>query len=581
MDMSQSPRHLAWLALSFLCGILTHHSLFRRVELDRYPLQVASAFVAIYFALVKSLGSSPYGDYSYSASFAVTVTFISGLSLSTLVHRALFHPLKRFPGPFAARLSKFWATIQTAEARGQWYKFSRQLHAEYGDYVRIGPRDLSITDPDAIIPILGPSAKTSKGPFYGSLEQSVHTTLDKDFHRQRRRVWDNGFKVALEGFAPRIEAITDDLLSVLARHSQSGTPVPFNEMAQRFSFDVMCALAFGKPGGYLNGKSTVEDESIFKSIYESLEMIGLFLHTPWMIKMLEIFSVLPGPMKRLKDWSSAKVQVRKQMKNPQADLMGHLMAHTRNDAAGRTLLDAEARLIIGAGSDTAAGALAIIFAYLATHPAHLSRLRAEVAPALAPGGAYTCLRPTLPLLDATINECLRLHPPVLWASSRVTGPSGLHIPKTTETEQLLQSPAGTSLATETKTTTTTTTTYIPPNTIVSIPPCGITRDPRNFVDPDAFRPERWTEQQSHLIRRREAFIPFLIGPYQCPGKGLAMMELRSAVARTVARFDVVWMDGEGRSLAGWLDEIKDHFTMGVPRLRLGFKELGSGLEKEG
>ncbi|KAL0256524.1 hypothetical protein SLS55_008919 [Diplodia seriata] len=518
MDMSRSPRYVAWLALSFLCGILTHHSLFRRVELDR--------------------------------------------------------------------LSKFWATFQTAKTRGQWYKFNRQLHAEYGDYIRIGPRDLSITDPDAIIPILGPSAKTSKGPFYGALEQSVHTTLDKEFHRQRRRVWDNGFKVrfsgaqaydillravqvALEGFAPRVEAITDDLLWVLARHSHSGTPVPFNEMAQRFSFDIMCALAFGEPAGYLTGKTTVDDESIFKSMYDSLDVIGLFVHTPWMIKTLETCSGLPGPMKRLRDWSAAKVERRKQMKDPQSDLMGHLMAHTRNDVAGRTLLNAESRLIIGAGSDTAAGALTIIFAYLATHQEHLSRLRAEVIPALAPGGAYTCLRPTLPFLDATINECLRLHPPISWASSRVTGPSGLHIPRTTMSADEAGQPGTNS--------TTTSSTYIPPNTIVSIPPCGIMRDPRNFVDPDAFRPERWTTEP-RLIKRREAFIPFLTGPYQCPGKGLAMMELRSAVARTVAQFDVVWMDEEGKDLAAWSDRIKDHFTMGLPGLKLGFRELE--LERE-
>lgn len=180
-----------------------------------------------------------------------------------------------------------------------------------------------------------------------------------------------------------------------------------------------------------------------------------------------------------------------------------------------------------------------------------------MAPALATG-AYTCVRPALPLLDATINECLRLHPPVTWASSRVTGPAGLHIPRATAADGL-----------------TTTTTYIPPDTIVSIPPCAVARDPRNFVDPHAFRPERWTTEP-HLVRRREAFMPFLIGPYQCPGKGLAMMELRSAVARTVARFDVVWMDEEGRSLAQWADGIKDHFTMGVPRLRLAFKERREG-----
>lgn len=58
-----------------------------------------------------------------------------------------------------------------------------------------GPRELSIADPEAIVPVLGSASRTSKGPFYGSMEQSLHTTRNKEFHRLRRRVWDNAFKV--------------------------------------------------------------------------------------------------------------------------------------------------------------------------------------------------------------------------------------------------------------------------------------------------------------------------------------------------------------------------------------------------
>ncbi|KAK7725396.1 hypothetical protein SLS57_003873 [Botryosphaeria dothidea] len=529
--------------LPFLTGVLTHQGLFRRFELDRYPLQVASASILLYLTLVQVLGFSSYAHAPYTTAFAQFASFFLGLCLSTAVHRAAFHPLKRFPGPFAARLSKFWAVRQAARTRGSWYKFNHELHTKYGDYVRVGPRELSITDPDAILPILGPSAKTSKGPFYGSLEQSVHTTLDKEFHRQRRRVWDNGFKFALVDFAPRIEAATDELLSVLAQGSRSGLLVDFKDTIQRYSFDVMCTLAFGEPMGYLTGKTTAQDESIFKSIHDSLDMIALFVHTPWIIKIMEVCSVIPGPIKRLNDWSATKVGLRKKMKNPQPDIIGHLMKHTQDDAKGQTLLNAESRLIIGAGSDTAAGALAMIFTYLANHPSHSSALRAELLAAFATN-TYSCLRP-LPLLDATINEVLRLHPPVTWASSRVTPTDGLRIPNKNI--------------------------HLPPNIIVSLPPCGVMRDPRNFVDPHAFRPERWTTRPE-LVKNKVAFMPFLMGPYACPGKGLAMMEIRCAVARCVERFEVVWEEDLG--LGEWLQGVKDHFTMGVPRCRLGFRERG-------
>lgn len=96
-------------------------------------------------------------------------------------------------------------------------------------------------------------------------------------------------------------------------------------------------------------------------------------------------------------------------------------------------------------SDTAAGALTMIFAYLSNHPSHTALLRAEIDEALATS-TYSCLRP-LPFLDATINEVLRLHPPITWGSSRVTPPEGLQIGNT----------------------------YIPPATIISLPPRGIAR----------------------------------------------------------------------------------------------------------
>lgn len=57
-----------------------------------------------------------------------------------------------------------------------------------------GPRELVIFDSAAITPILGFASVTKKGPFYDSMETSVNTTRDREFHRKRRRIWDNAFK---------------------------------------------------------------------------------------------------------------------------------------------------------------------------------------------------------------------------------------------------------------------------------------------------------------------------------------------------------------------------------------------------
>lgn len=100
-----------------------------------------------------------------------------------------------------------------------------------------------------------------------------------------------------------------------------------------------------------------------------------------------------------------------------------------------------------------------------------------------------------------------------------------------------------------------------------MPPFAINRDARNFVDPDSFIPERWTDRPG-LVLNKSAFNPFSTGPYNCVGKGLAMMELRSVVRRVVNEFDLVLPEGFVEQ-AYW-DAIKEHFTAGPPRQLVRF-----------
>lgn len=86
-----------------------------------------------------------------------------------------------------------------------------------------------------------------------------------------------------------------------------------NDISQRYSFDVMCTLAFGKDMGYLDGTADAADEAIFKEIQNSLDIIGLLVHIPWILKVLEKLSKYVGPMKMYNDWSADKVGLRKEV----------------------------------------------------------------------------------------------------------------------------------------------------------------------------------------------------------------------------------------------------------------------------
>lgn len=234
------------------------------------------------------------------------------------------------------------------------------------------------------------------------------------------------------------------------------------------------------------------------------------------------------------------------MKDTKLDLISHLMAGTPDDAAGRELLYGESRLIISAGSETTSTAMTFIFMHLATHPSYMRALRKEFR---ANAANFSC-QTALPLLDAVIQESMRLWPSVFFGSQRVTPAEGLTINER----------------------------FIPGNMIIQMPHFPLLRDARNFVQPDEFVPERWTDRPD-MVLNKQAYMPFSTGPYNCAGKSLAMMELRSVIGRVVSEFDVVLPD-DFVAEEYW-DGILDHFTAGPPSQDVKFVKVDESVQKEG
>jgi cytochrome P450 len=528
-----------------LTAILIHETVLRRVEVDHLTLPILA---------VSSIG---YLGLTYLAGFlpatTLFLTFWSSLWIYIGLYRVFFHPLRNYPGPLGARLSKWYTVNSVVKTRWHYCRIQQEMQKQYGDYVRTGPRELTIFDPGALQALLGSQSKTTKGPFYDILDKSLNLNRDRVWHRQRRNVWDNAYKKSLPHATPQIEEICDQLLDRLRK--AAGKPVPLLETMTYFSYDVMCALAFGKPPGFTAGKSSAAAEHILNTLTQSISAMGIMYHMPWLMNALAVLTSLAGPMKDWTDWSASQVKARMavsqmctipllehtdiiQIKDAPIDLMGELIKNTSDDDAGHALLYGDSRLIISAGSETTSSALTFVFIHLALYPHYMRAIRQEHRANLS---QYHCSTP-LPLLDAVINESMRLWPSIFFATPRVTPSEGLNINGH----------------------------FIPGDMIVQIPPFPLTRDPRNFVRPDDFIPERWTSKPE-LILNRSAFFPFLIGPYSCVGKTLAYMELRSVIRRVVNEFDVVLP--EGFVPEEYWNGIRDHFTAGPPKQEVNFMPL--------
>ena len=291
---------------SILLSVVTLHVfVLKRFEVDHLALSIIATSAVVYGGLIYTTN---LGDATAAAA-----VFWTSLWLYIGAYRAFFHPLKGYPGPFAARLSKFWSIKQVLDTERRFHRRHQQLQKRYGDYVRTGPRELTIFDPAAVQPILGFQSRTSKGPHYDILEKSVNLTRDRSWHRQRRKIWDNAMKTALSGYAPRVEEFTDQLLARFV--AAQGKPIPLLDYMSHYTYDVATDFAFGSPMGFTKGDAD-DAANYFLSIFEQgIETMGFMYHLPWLLKAFGTMSLFAGPMKNWSDWTIKKMDERVAVSN--------------------------------------------------------------------------------------------------------------------------------------------------------------------------------------------------------------------------------------------------------------------------
>lgn len=187
--------------------------------------------------------------------------------------------------------------------------------------------------------------------------------------------------------------------------------------------------------------------------------------------IMSLFSRLPNPITMFEKWIIDTLNVRvKEGKTGcvEADVFSHLLGEqkTLGQEGDFKMLSADAGLLVVAGSDTSSNAMAVTLFNMLAHPTYYKNVQREIDGVFADHLAddLEALNKECPLLNACINETLRLWPPVASGLQRVTPPEGMSLPNGT---------------------------FIPGNVVISTQTFVMHRDPRNFTDPDDFIPERW------------------------------------------------------------------------------------------
>lgn len=192
-----------------------------------------------------------------------------------------------------------------------------------------------------------------------------------------------------------------------------------------------------------------------------------------------------------------------------ANLMSTVLDEAEKEGGGKAALQdidvqVEATSLIFAGSGTTANTLAFTLWNIATRPELRSKLEIEVS-GLDPGFKDADLE-TLPLLNATISETLRLYAAVPGSLPRVVPAQGATM-------------CGH---------------YLAPGTTVSTQAWTYHRDASMYPDPLTFNPGRYIEDPTGSALNpkgaKATNSAFGAGAYTCLGVHLAWMELRYGVA---------------------------------------------------
>ncbi|KIJ68389.1 hypothetical protein HYDPIDRAFT_24675 [Hydnomerulius pinastri MD-312] len=535
-------------ALDILCGLGAHYWYNKHEPLVSWTLLIQISIIPLPSALLLANHVSVI-----TAVVAAYSLFLITLFASIVAYRVSpYHPLAKYPGPLLCKVSQLWSI--SIATRGKLHHYRKQLHEQYGSIVRIGPNELSIADKD-LLPLIIGTHGMPKGPLFEgrrmtpiSDKEAQDLTLISSRNPQRhavlRKAWNKAFansplKDYEELLLLRAHQLIESLERICKEQGGVGRGIDIATWIGYFSFDFMGDMAFG--GGFELMRDG-DKEKFLHNMTKTLYYPAMCQFVPWFSCVLRNLPYIGAPMRAFGLFGFQRAKTRYNQELKRKDLFYHLIEayHTDSQESPFPLIVANSLLAIIAGSDTTASVLSNVIYYLLMNPTFYAQLREELDTAFPPTEMSllnTDVLPSLPMLNAVINEVLRLQPPV---------PTSLQRAPTRGT-------GGKMIGNH----------YIREGTAIQVSPYVLHRDPRYFYPkPDDFWPTRWLPQSSDapgFILERSVFIPFSAGPANCAGKPLAMLELRAIVALLFMHFEMEFDDGFDPKT--WMDSLKDYFVL--------------------
>ena len=319
----------------------------------------------------------------------------------------------------------------------------------------------------------------------------------------------------LRGFYPSLQKVAERLRRRWQTAAQAGTALDIVEELKRFTVDVTTLLTFGEDVNTLEqtGDAVIQRrlELLFptfqRRIFATIPM-WRFIRSPRDRQVDQAIAELRAWLERLVAEARARVAAEPNRVASPANFLEAMIA--ARDESGQPFSDA---VIFGnlltmllAGEDTTAYTLAWAIHHLCDDPQSVAALRAELGTGAVPSDIEAANR--LVYAGAIANEAMRLRPvaPLLiFETLTPTILGDIDLPAESVVMVLTRPPAV---------------------------------DARRFHAPDQFLPQRWLDPNPTGPHEPAAHIPFGSGPRICPGRSLALLEMKVLLATLYGSFDV-------------------------------------------
>ncbi|KAI1079575.1 cytochrome P450 [Whalleya microplaca] len=481
-------------------------------------------------------------------SFYVAICLVVLVIGIYVVYQCIFSPLARIPGPFIAKFTTLYYPYFAK--RGRLHRDLVELHRKYGKVVRVAPNMLSVGDPMAFREIYRAGNRFYKAKSYSVFNANRPFDLagqrNAKIHSEQRKLVARAYSMdSMVYLEPHVDSVINTLVDRLV---ESTDPlVDLGHWLQLFAFDVIGAISFSRPFGYVE---VGDDGGIFLRIQKAFTSIGWITHATWLFWLHQTLMPIIGNWLACNERNTyffeltvREVKGRVDRGGDYKDMASQLLSVQK---AKPELDDTNIAFMmttnVFAGSDTTAMGLRSVLYMLLKHPETHKRLleeledkrqRKELSNPVTFEEQESCI-----YLQAVLYEALRLFPAVGGLLDRDVPPGGMTIDRH----------------------------FIPAGTVVGTSAWVMHRIPEIWgSDAEEFRPERWLEKENESNLKR-FFFAFGGGSRTCIGRNISWLEMSKLVPTLLMLFNMKLVDdAELKEEYGAIVFLKGLMVQMVPR----------------